>query len=232
MSIPLYMRKKFNWTCPYCNRDSTITGFNYSCSIHSFDHNNKDGALELITEVIVCPNDACKEYSITGILKRSNSNLFEPAILQWQMKPQSFATPFPDYVPAPIRADYEEACLIRDLSPKASATLSRRCIQGIIRNYWGISERRLFDEIEAIKDKVDPKIWKAIDSVRSIGNIGAHMENDINLIIDIDPQEAQLLIRLIEILIKDWYIARHERQEHLESIIGVADEKAVQKQGN
>jgi len=30
---------------------------------------------------------------------------------------------------------------------------------------------------------------------------------------------------LIEILIKDWYIAKHERQKHLESIIGVAKEK-------
>ena len=232
MLIPLHPRKKFNWTCPYCNRDSTITASNYSRSTHVFNHNNKDGELELATQVIVCPNDACKEYSITGILKRSNSNLLEPAILQWQMKPQSFATSFPDYVPAPIRADYEEACLIRDLSPKASATLSRRCIQGIIRDYWGISQRNLFDEIEAIKDKVDPIIWEAIGAVRRIGNIGAHMEKDINLIIDIDPQEARLLIGLIEILIKDWYIARHERQKNLESIIGVADEKAVQKQGN
>ena len=32
-------------------------------------------------------------------------------------------------------------------------------------------------------------MWQAIDAVRSIGNIGAHMEKDINLIVDVDPEE-------------------------------------------
>jgi hypothetical protein len=32
------------------------------------------------------------------------------------------------------------------------------------------------------------------------------------LIIDVDPEEAQLLIGLIEFLIEDWYITRHKRQ--------------------
>lgn len=87
----------------------------------------------------------------------------------------------------------------------------------------------MVDEINGIKDKVDPITWQAIDSVRSIGNIGAHMEKDIDIIIDVEPEEAQLLIGLIEILIKDWYIAKHERQKHLESIISVAGAKAEEK---
>lgn len=36
--------------------------------------------------------------------------------------------------------------------------------------------------------------------VREIGNIGAHMEADINVIIDVDPDEAQILIDLVELL--------------------------------
>ena len=144
--------------------------------------------------------------------------------------PSSHALQFPSFIPKAIIVDYEEACLIRDLSPKASATLSRRCLQGIIRDFWSIKKGRLVDEINAIEDKVDPITWQAIDSVRSIGNIGAHMEKDIDLIIDVEPEEAQLLIGLIEILIKDWYIAKHERQKHLESIIGVAKDKKDMKQ--
>jgi Domain of unknown function (DUF4145) len=31
----------------------------------------------------------------------------------------------------------------------------------------------------ALEEKVDPQTWDAIDSVRKIGNIGAHMEADI-----------------------------------------------------
>jgi hypothetical protein len=105
-------------------------------------------------------------------------------------------------------------------------------LQGIIRDYHGVKKGRLVDEINAIQEKVDPITWQAIDSVRSIGNIGAHMEKDINLIIDVEPEEAQLLLGLIEILIKDWYIAKHERQQHLERIIGVAGAKAAEKKSN
>ena len=68
----------------------------------------------------------------------------------------------------------------------------------MIRDCWGVSKKRLFDEIEAIKDKLDDLAWNAIDGVRKIGNIGAHMEAEINVIVDVDPDEAKLLIGLIE----------------------------------
>lgn len=230
------MPTKFNWSCPYCNRDSTITNSNFSRDVHFFDNQNKDGDSALITTVITCPNDECREYTIEGKLYSAfwngNHNIDPEVRLQWSMKPSSLAKQFPQYIPTAIVSDYEEACLIRDLSSKASATLSRRCLQGIIRDFWDVKKGKLVDEINSIKDKIDPITWEAIDSVRSIGNIGAHMEKDINLIIEVEPQEAQLLIGLIEFLIKDWYIAKHEKQKHLESIIGVAGIKAEKKKSN
>jgi hypothetical protein len=95
----------------------------------------------------------------------------------------------------------------------------------MIRDFWGISKARLIEEIEALKDKLDPLTWEAIDSIRRLGNIGAHMEKDIDLIIDVDPDEAQKLIELIELLIKDWYITRHERKERLASIVSIGEAK-------
>jgi hypothetical protein len=99
----------------------------------------------------------------------------------------------------------------------------------MIRDFWKISKPRLVEEVEAIKDKVDAETWAAIDAVRKIGNIGAHMEKDINVIVDVDPKEAQLLIGLIELLIKDWYIARYQRQERLKAIVEVRDAKEAAK---
>ena len=120
--------------------------------------------------------------------------------------------------------------MIRDLSPKASATLSRRCLQGIIRDFWGVSKGRLVDEINAVKERTDPLVWEAIEGVRKIGNIGAHMEEDINVIVDVDPGEAQLLLlELIELLVKDWYVARHEREERLKAIVAARDAKEALK---
>ncbi|MDH4219516.1 MAG: DUF4145 domain-containing protein [Candidatus Aminicenantes bacterium] len=118
---------------------------------------------------------------------------------------------------------------MKDISPKASATLSRRCLQGMIRDFWKVKEKNLYEEIEAIKNKVESQTLKAIDSVREVGNIGAHMQKDVNLIIEIEPNEAELLINLNEILMKDWYINRHEREETLKKIIEIGREKKSQK---
>jgi hypothetical protein len=220
------------WTCPFCNQNATLTGSNISGHAHRFDNDNKYGNQVVVTRVNVCPNAECREFTLIAALYEADINWqyssANPKQL-WQLIPSSTAKVFPDYVPHAILADYYEACLIRDLSPKASATLSRRCLQGIIRDYWKVSKARLVDEIEAIKDKVDPLTWQAIDAVRHIGNIGAHMEKDINLIIDVDPQEAGLLIGLIEMLIKDWYIVRHEREEQLRAVVKLSDDKKQSK---
>jgi hypothetical protein len=152
------------------------------------------------------------------------------AIRHFQLMPPSAARIYPDYVPVSIRRDYSEAFLVVDKSPKASAALARRCLQGIIRDFWDIKPGRLIDEIKEIKDRIDPLTWQAIDTVSSIGNIGAHMEQDVNLIIDIEDHEPEALIRLIETLIQDWYINREERKKMLDGITQVADDKKNQKQ--
>lgn len=183
---------------------------------------------------ITCPNPECREYTLSaGLSKAKYKNgvgwVSGEQLGDWQLRPQSSARPFPDYIPAPLLADYTEACLIRDLSPKASATLSRRCLQGMIRDFWQVKKPNLYEEINAIQEKVDPAIWAAIDAVRKIGNIGAHMEKDINLVIDVDPNEAQTLIRLIEVLFEEWYITRKQRADHLASIVAMAEAKKPPK---
>jgi hypothetical protein len=145
----------------------------------------------------------------------------------WKLIPPSKAKTFPSYVPQSVLDDYREACLIQDLSSKASATLSRRCLQGILRDFWKVKPGRLVDEIEQIKDKVDSVTWEAIEAVRKIGNVGAHMEKDINVIVDVDPNEAKLLVGLVETLIREWYIAREERKKRIGEIIAAASTKKV-----
>jgi len=221
----------FLWCCPFCNHDATIGEDNYSSEDFIFNDNNKYGDQLIRVETITCPNPKCQEYTLT-------LSIFDYRIIEggahipaskpkkiFRLIPAAEIKLFPDYIPKPIIADYNEACLIRDLSPKSSATLARRCLQGMIRDFWGIKKDRLTEEIKAIKNKVDPTTWAAIDAVRKIGNIGAHMGKDINLIIDVEPSEAKLLIGLIETLINDWYIVKHKRQESMAEIIAAAKNK-------
>jgi hypothetical protein len=65
----------------------------------------------------------------------------------------------------------------------------------------------------------------AIDHVRGVGNIGAHMEKEIDLIVPVDPGEAQALIELIEMLFDEWYGARERRKNRLARIESIAVEK-------
>jgi len=194
------------------------------------------GSQQFIVQVIACPNPDCSK--LTVVMSQSTieqmvvggSWRVKKLLNYWRLVPESSAKVLPDYIPRPILSDYTEACLIVDKSSKASATLARRCLQGMIRDFHKVSKNRLVDEIEAIKDRIDPLTWDAIDAVRSIGNIGAHMEKDINLIIDVEEGEAQELIKLIELLIEDWYVARYNRQMQLASVMKIkAAKDAVKK---
>lgn len=234
--------KPFSWKCPFCNQNATITDESVHEGKTVFTIENFEGDKELYSSFVVCPNNECKKYSLSIFLFDSKNEFVSKEgrwirktgdmKRKWDLIPQSNAKIFPDYVPKAIISDYEEACSILNLSPKASATLSRRCLQGMIRNFWGVKKGRLIDEIEGIKDKVDPLTWKSIDGVRKIGNIGAHMEKDIDLIVDVDPKEAGILIQLIEQLVEDWYVTKHEREKRLNSIIAISAEKDSQRKGN
>lgn len=226
----------FKWSCPFCNRGAIITSSNYHRKYTLFS--GMVGLDKIVTGAIIeCPNPDCYQFTFTIALREDlNPTSSEPLqrrlgnlINEWNLIPASEAKPFPKYIPKPILEDYEEACLIKALSPKASATLARRCMQGIIRDFWKVKKPTLYDEIEAIKNKVEPQTWKAMDSVREVGNIGAHMQQDINLIIEVEPNEAKLLLNLIEILLKDWYINSHERGEKLQEIIELGKKKQAQK---
>ncbi|MDY3275603.1 MAG: DUF4145 domain-containing protein [Agathobacter sp.] len=145
------------------------------------------------------------------------------------IRPFSSAKQFPDYIPEAIRSDYEEACAIVNLSPKASATLSRRCLQGMIHDFWDIKLKNLNQEITALKDKIPSDLWSSIDALRQLGNIGAHMEKDTDVIVDIDPNEAESLIKLIELLMKEWYINREERNKLFSDIISTNESKQAKR---
>lgn len=220
----------FPWCCPFCNRNATIDSKNSGKGRYEFNFGNKYGYQAAHVNVVSCPNPECLEYTLEVSI---HDHIEIPGQgykdvnpkKEWGLIPQARTKYFPDYVPQAIIDDYQEACSIKELSAKASATLSRRCLQGMIRDFWGVKKGRLVDEIDAIQDKVDPMTWSAIDAIRKIGNIGAHMEKDINLIIDVDKNEAGLLVGLIETLISDWYVAREERKKRLESIVAIAKEK-------
>ena len=210
--------------CPYCQTpiplfDATQSKHHvyFSTNMHNSVHQNS-----MDIEIIHCPtcgNETARAIGCTGLFSQVNRMIYPPCICNH----------YPDYIPLQIRQDYEEASAILHDSPKSAATLARRCLQGMIRDFWGISDNRLVDAIQKLKDTVPVPQWQAIDSIRSLGNIGAHMEKDVNLIIDIDEGEAQQLINLIELLIKQWYLDRHDADELCKNVTAINQQKQTQR---
>lgn len=222
----------FNWKCAYCGHAQTVTDYTYDrTSLVIWNVGSRRGQLGGTVETIVCSNQECQEITLTFHLHQRNSagDLYKSPIRSWPLLPESTAKPQPDYIPKPIVDNYNQACRINDLSPNASAAMSRRCLQGMIRDYWKVQGKpNLWAEIQAIKDKMDPKTWEAIDAIRKVGKIGAHMEEDVNLILDVEPAEAQALIGLIEILFDDWYVDRHEREQRVAGVVALGKAKQAQ----
>lgn len=230
-----------HFTCPYCQTAQVVQRAQRHRSTHHLSlENNVEGKIGFSIHAIACANPDCGKTTIEGSLVSVTLNPFgdinnvESVIKQWKLRPQGLARPLPDFIPQAIAEDYKEACRIRDLSPKASATLIRRCLQGMIRDFCRITKNTLNQEIQTLREMVDdgtaPKgvseeSVEAIDRIRGIGNIGAHMERDINLIITVDADEAQLLIELTEMLFDEWYIERAKREARLAALKKVADSK-------
>lgn len=211
------------YKCPYCHvfchDDGTIEKRVYESFEHSgiLNITNADSGTVVLT-LSKCPN--CHKVSVSLNSWHQASDRIAPYTY-----PPANAIELPDYIPQAICQDYMEALSIVNLSPKASATLSRRCLQGMIHDFWHVQEKNLNAEITVLKSKVPAAQWEAMDALRKIGNIGAHMEKDINIIVDVAPGEAASLLRLIELLIQKWYVARHDEERLLEDIKSVAQEK-------
>ena len=143
------------WTCPHCNSLQTVTEERYSWDyITILNLKSTHGRIIGGFESIVCANPKCKKLTLLGRLHSPSPNFPSTPGKQleaWKLIPESSAKPQPEYIPTGIKQDYYEACKIRDLSPKALATLARRCIQGMIRDFCKISKGTLFDEIKALK---------------------------------------------------------------------------------
>ena len=121
--------------------------------------------------------------------------------------------PVPTEVPQNIASDYVEACNVLPISSKASAALSRRCLQSILHEQ-GYRARDLNTEINLLLKEPDPtkaiprRLRDTIDSVRNFGNFSAHPIDDKTAlqIIDVEPQEAEWCLEILEESFEHFYV--------------------------
>jgi len=105
------------------------------------------------------------------------------------------------------------------VSGKASAALSRRCLQHLLRHH-DYNQRDLRSQLEAAQEKLPSSLAEVIDVVRGLGNVSAHpkTDGDSAIILDVEPGEAELLLELLEELFDEWYTKPAQRKARLAPI--------------
>jgi hypothetical protein len=119
-------------------------------------------------------------------------------------------SPVPPEVPEEITEAFEEACLVLSDSPKASAALSRRCLQNLLREAAGATQKDLAKQIDYVLAHGDlgSRLKKNLDAVREVGNFAAHPIKSENTgqIVPVEPAEAEWNLDVLERLFDYYYV--------------------------
>jgi len=136
--------------------------------------------------------------------------------------PHSSYSELPDEVPKEYQSDYQEATTIIDHSPKASAALSRRLLQKVLREELSIKKKDLSLEIdEFIKISGAPSyLIGAIDAIRSVGNFAAHPIKNTNTgeIVEVEEGEAEWLIEVVASLFDFVFVHPQKLQQRRDAL--------------
>lgn len=189
-------------TCPHC---SVAVVFEQRSAPQ---YKDADGVFQ--TVVVICPS--CTKAIISRInLTADNSRetqtytYAEQHLLWPTRKPPR---PVPTEVPADIANDYAEAALVIESSPKASAALSRRCLQAVLRDAGQANQRDLVQQIDAVLPSLPSYIAQNVDAIRNIGNFAAHPSKDKSSgeIVDVEVGEAEWNLDVLDELFDFYYL--------------------------
>ena len=173
--------------CPHCleNFQSYFIAYDLAAGTGPTERVTSDyDNVRFICKVARCPG--CERFVLHLVPTDRNGNAMK-TILVW---PKGIArSPLPKEVPTDFANDYLEACTVLSDSPKASAALSRRCLQHVLREKAGVKKGDLAKEIEQVIPILPSHLASAIDAVRHVGNFAAHPLKSTNSgeILDVEP---------------------------------------------
>ena len=118
--------------------------------------------------------------------------------------PLGSSRPLAAEVPQDYRNEFLEACKVEGVSPKASAALSRRLLQQVLRDELNLKSTNLATQVDQFiaLPGIPSYLSKAVDAIRNIGNLAAHPIKATNTgeIVDVEPGEAMWLLDVLESL--------------------------------
>lgn len=116
--------------------------------------------------------------------------------------PKFAARPLSTHVPERYRLAASEAAAVLQVSAKASAALSRRSLQDVLREVEGVQGPTLQAEIAEVltKNTLPRYLAQDLDAIRVVGNFAAHPIKNTNTgeIVEVEPGEAEWTLEVLE----------------------------------
>jgi len=186
-------------------------------------------------EKFSCPNPDCKKV----IFYLINAKLQSDRVGYWHIvhgpngnelltkreliRPRgSNRPPVPIEVPKNIAEDYSEACLVLNDSLKASAALSRRALQLLLRQAAGVKNGNLANEIQELLDskQLPSYLSESIDAIRNIGNFATHplKSTSTGEIIEVEKGEAEWNLEVLEMLFDFYFVQPEKTKQRREAL--------------
>lgn len=163
----------------------------------------------------------CNELIV--ILKRGEYKFIEGEGELSAIQEESFLYPkfskkiVDQLVPNDYREAFNEANTVLGISPKASAALSRRLLQSILRDNYNITDTNLAEQIKKfiVLPNIPSYVSQAVDAIRNIGNFAAHPNKYLNTgeIVDVEHGEAEWLLDVLEALFDITFIQPRQTQD-------------------
>jgi len=128
----------------------------------------------------------------------------------------------PPDTPEEIARDFKEACLVLNDSPRASAALSRRCLQNILSEIGGTKSDVLARQIDKVitSGTVPQHITQELDVIRNVGMMAAHpKKNEITgAIMPVDKEEAEWCLNILEQLLTYYLVTLPASRERVSAL--------------
>lgn len=198
-------------SCPHCGTGVRFVGARAGTPAGWFDDPAIDEtSMQIVT--VVCP--ACDRpivalqvYQHVRLLGGRGSHQLGYSSTKLIWPPSISRKPLPTGVPPHICEDYLEAAIVMPDSEKASAALSRRCLQSVLREVAQAKSRDLADQIEEVLPNLPGYLQKELDAVRNIGNFAAHPQKSkvTGEIVDVEPGEAEWNLDVLDMLFDFYY---------------------------
>lgn len=208
--------------CPHCGTGIYLETENYT--FVQGDGSRFNPAVDI--EVGFCP--ACEQPIVTMTSgEYGGEDINNTPILYNSKNVRIFPqheqpTVLSDAIPSQYAEIFHESECVNNISPRASATLSRYLLQMLLHEELHIEKRNLEQELDEFQEKKDvsSQLITMLHIMRRVANFGAHPKKSTNSkeIIEVEKGESDIMLELLKELFDYLFVKPKQQEEFLKTI--------------